>query len=109
MAVPIAHKVAEKRTFWQTHGAFGFYLAHATPQRNRDKKTMFIEKLSDREHEVLALITQGKRNKEIATQLVITENTVETHLKTIFKKLCVRNRVQAALTVPMPMLQQQEA
>ena len=61
---------------------------------------MPTEELSNREHEVLALITQGKRNKEIAAQLVITENTVETHLKTIFKKLCVRNRVEAALSAP---------
>lgn len=61
---------------------------------------MFTESLSQRETEVLALISQGKRNKEIATQLVITENTVETHLKTIFKKLCVRSRLEAALTTP---------
>jgi DNA-binding NarL/FixJ family response regulator len=61
---------------------------------------MTTEPLSQRETEVLALISQGKRNKEIAMQLVITENTVETHLKTIFKKLCVRSRLEAALTAP---------
>ena len=64
---------------------------------------MPTEELSNREHEVLALITQGRRNKEIAVQLVITENTVETHVKTIFKKLCVRTRLEAALTVSVPL------
>jgi DNA-binding NarL/FixJ family response regulator len=59
---------------------------------------MPTESLSHRETEVLTLLSQGARNKEIATQLVITENTVETHLKTIFKKLCVRSRLEAALS-----------
>ena len=59
---------------------------------------MTQEKLTKREQEVLALITHGKRNKEIASELIVTENTIESHLKTIFKKLCVRNRVEAALS-----------
>ena len=57
---------------------------------------MTQEKLTKREQEVLALISHGKRNKEIACELIVTENTIESHLKTIFKKLCVRNRVEAA-------------
>jgi DNA-binding NarL/FixJ family response regulator len=61
---------------------------------------MSAESLSQRETEVLALLSRGARNKEIATQLVITENTVETHLKTIFKKLCVRSRLEAVLSAP---------
>lgn len=51
--------------------------------------------LTQREREVLALLAEGKRNSEIAKTLGITENTVETHLKNIFKKLGISNRIQA--------------
>ena len=53
--------------------------------------------LTNRERQVLGLVGAGKRNKEIAVAMEISENTVETHLKAIFKKLKVCNRVQAAL------------
>jgi|YNPMSStandDraft_1061717.scaffolds.fasta_scaffold83174_2 DNA-binding NarL/FixJ family response regulator len=53
--------------------------------------------LTQREFEILALLAQGKRNCEIAYRLSITENTVETHLKHIFQKIKVSNRVQAAI------------
>lgn len=51
--------------------------------------------LTQRECDVLALLADGKRNSEIAEALGITENTVEAHLKHIFSKLGVSNRVQA--------------
>ena len=51
--------------------------------------------LTTRERTLLEHIGAGKRNKEIAGELSISENTVETHLKTIFKKLGARNRVEA--------------
>jgi DNA-binding NarL/FixJ family response regulator len=51
--------------------------------------------LSPREHEVLGLLTDGAVNKEIATTLDISENTVKNHLKSIMEKLHVENRVQA--------------
>ena len=53
--------------------------------------------LTKREHEVLALVAQGKRNRQIATALTITEGTVEVHLHNIFQKLDVSSRTQAAL------------
>ena len=53
--------------------------------------------LSQRENDVLALVAIGRRNKQIAIELEITENTVETHLKVIFKKLKVHTRVEAML------------
>jgi len=52
--------------------------------------------LTQREYDVLALLADGKRNLEIAETLGITKNTVESHLKRIFQKLGVSNRVQAA-------------
>lgn len=56
--------------------------------------------LSDREREVLALVSAGATNKEIAQELTVTENTVKVHLRNILDKLDLRNRQQlAAYTV----------
>jgi DNA-binding NarL/FixJ family response regulator len=53
--------------------------------------------LSQREREVLALISAGASNKEIATRLFIAEGTVKNHVTHIFEKLGVEGRTQAAL------------
>jgi len=53
--------------------------------------------LSERELEVLRLLAQGKSNREIADQLVITELTVRTHVSNILGKLHLASRTQAAL------------
>jgi DNA-binding NarL/FixJ family response regulator len=55
------------------------------------------EPLSEREREILALIARGDSNKEIASQLYITEGTVKNHVTHILGKLGVRDRTQAAL------------
>jgi NarL family two-component system response regulator LiaR len=55
------------------------------------------EPLSGREMEVLRLLAQGKSNREIADQLVITELTVRTHVSNILGKLHLASRTQAAL------------
>lgn len=56
-----------------------------------------VEPLSERELEVLAILSQGASNKEIATQLYIAEGTVKNHITNILGKLGVRDRTQAAL------------
>lgn len=56
-----------------------------------------IEDLSDREREVLTLITRGNSNKEIAAALRITEGTVKGYVSSILSKLEVADRTQAAL------------
>ncbi len=53
-------------------------------------------KVTERECEVLRLLVQGATNRDIARQLVITENTVKVHLRNILDKLHLRNRQQAA-------------
>lgn len=55
--------------------------------------------LSVREREVLELLALGMSNKEIATRLTISSNTVKFHLRTIYAKLGVRNRVHAMQAV----------
>jgi two-component system NarL family response regulator len=52
--------------------------------------------LSEREREVLALIAEGLRNREIADRLVISEPTVKTHVRHVLEKLRIRNRAEAA-------------
>ncbi len=55
------------------------------------------EPLTERELGVLRLVAQGKSNREIAEQLVITEMTVRTHVSNILSKLHLASRTQAAL------------
>lgn len=57
---------------------------------------MGTEDLTPREFEVLEQIVAGKSNKEIATELEITEATVKTHINTLLSKLGVTDRTQAA-------------
>ncbi|WP_282436599.1 response regulator transcription factor [Aciditerrimonas ferrireducens] len=52
--------------------------------------------LTRRESEVLALLTTCMSNREIAAALFLSEHTVRSHLKAIFRKLQVANRSQAA-------------
>ena len=61
------------------------------------KATPIPEPLSERELEVLRLITQGCSNRAIADQLVISEVTVRTHVSNILGKLHLASRTQAAL------------
>ncbi|HHY63447.1 MAG TPA: response regulator transcription factor [Clostridiaceae bacterium] len=53
--------------------------------------------LTDREKEVLKLLTKGMLNKEIANVLTISEKTVKNHISSIFRKLNVQDRTQAAV------------
>jgi DNA-binding CsgD family transcriptional regulator len=55
----------------------------------------FIETLSRRELDVLRLMADGQSNQEIAQVLVVALNTVKMHIKHIYRKLNVKNRVQA--------------
>ena len=54
--------------------------------------------LSERENEVLQMVAEGARNKEIAYKLGITERTVKAHLSHIFQKLNVDSRAAAVAT-----------
>ena len=68
-----------------------------SPQPSRETEMGGGDELTGRETEVLRLIAQGMSNKEIASKLSITENTVKVHVRTTLEKLHLRNRVQAAV------------
>ncbi|WP_138424497.1 response regulator [Maritimibacter alexandrii] len=62
-----------------------------------EAKHPLAEKLAEREMQVLKGLTEGKSNKEIARDLDLTEPTIKLYLKTLYRKIDVNNRTQAAL------------
>jgi DNA-binding NarL/FixJ family response regulator len=55
------------------------------------------EGLTDREAEILALITQGKSNAEVATLTYLSPNTVKSYIRSVYRKIGVESRTQAVL------------
>lgn len=64
---------------------------------NRDVDKDKVASLTNRELEVLVQVANGMFNKEIATNLNISERTVKNHISNIFKKIDVSDRTQAAV------------
>ena len=69
-----------------------FPAAHANGKPARERA-----QLSQREREIIVLIAQGYKNKEIAEKMFITEQTVKNHLHNVFDKLGVSDRLELAL------------
>lgn len=69
-----------------------FPAAHSNGKTNRERA-----QLSQREREIIVLIAQGYKNKEIAEKMFITEQTVKNHLHNVFDKLGVSDRLELAL------------
>jgi len=63
--------------------------------RTQERRSPHSRELTERESTVLEALVQGKRNKDIAGELFITERTVKYHVKALFTKLRVQNRTQA--------------
>ena len=62
-----------------------------------DLNIVLHDKLSTREQEILDLLALGLSNKEIGEQLFVSVNTVKTHILSLYNKLDVKNRTQAAI------------
>jgi len=69
-------------------------MARSTRPKKTDPEAAKIYSLTNREREVVALIGEGIKNKEIADRLFISETTVRHHLTSIFDKLGVADRVE---------------
>jgi LuxR family maltose regulon positive regulatory protein len=66
------------------------------PLSSGPRPSPLVDPLSERELEVLQLLTEGQTYREIAQALLVSVNTVKTHLKNIYSKLGVRSRREAA-------------
>jgi DNA-binding NarL/FixJ family response regulator len=55
--------------------------------------------LTARELQLARLVTESKTNPQIAAELFLSEKTVETHLRNIFRKLSISSRVELAVAV----------
>ena len=60
-----------------------------------DQVQLLAHGISEREYEILNLVTKGHTNQQIAEQLFISLSTVKSHLQNIYQKLDVKNRTQA--------------
>jgi DNA-binding NarL/FixJ family response regulator len=70
-------------------------LSHIATEEGKTRKG--LARLQSRELEVLKLAAKGMSNNQIATELVISKRTVQTHMVNIFKKLEVGSRTEAVL------------
>ena len=64
--------------------------------RDRKEEAVAFQDLTAQERQVLALIAGGKTNREIATELFLSEGTVRNYVSSILSKLGVSNRAEAA-------------
>jgi DNA-binding NarL/FixJ family response regulator len=84
---------------WLDRTTMGNLLNEMTRKRsdNGDPDKARINSLTDREHQVIALIAEGLKNKQIAGRLFISETTVTHHLSSIFSKLEVSDRLELVI------------
>ena len=62
-----------------------------------DLRALQMESLTSREMDILKFLAQGQPNKQIGSELGLSEKTIKHYITNILQKLQVRNRVEAAL------------
>ncbi|HVX65905.1 MAG TPA: response regulator transcription factor [Bryobacteraceae bacterium] len=92
-------KVNAGEIWLDSHTTAAVMRQFASPGRisSSDRKGRERSPLSQREREIVALVAQGFKNKEIAEKIFISEQTVKNHLHNIFDKLGVSDRLELAL------------
>lgn len=73
------------------------HVSHAESSFASARAAIEIDKLSEREYEVLGLMAKGLSNREIAERIFLSEGTVRNYVSSIFSKLDVSDRTQATL------------
>lgn len=79
---------------WLDRLTIGSVLEEISQERKEDPEKAKIAILTDREREVISLVGEGLRNKQIAERLFISETTVTHHLGSVFSKLDVSDRLE---------------
>jgi len=72
-------------------------LANMAQHARGEASTSSLSRLSDRERQIAYSVARGLKNRDIAQQLNISENTVKRHLQSIFSKTGVRDRLELAV------------
>jgi LuxR family transcriptional regulator, maltose regulon positive regulatory protein len=95
------HNVLESGDGAVAHRAFVEQLLQASGtdlSRTPSAEARPLEPLTEREMEILVFLANGVSNKEMASRIFVSENTVKFHLKNIYSKLAVGSRLQAIAT-----------
>ena len=79
---------------WLDRLTMGSVLQEMTEEKQPDPDQEKIASLTDREREVVNLVGEGLKNKQIAAKLFISETTVTHHLSSVFSKLAVSDRLE---------------
>lgn len=82
---------------WIDRSLLASVFADSMSAKTHDPITEQIATLTQREREIICLIGEGLRNKEIASRLFLSERTVHNHLASVFRKLCVGDRLELAV------------
>ena len=93
------HRSAARDSFAQALGIFEHLGAPLWADKTRREMSKISTRvpagsLTDTERRIAGLVTQGKTNREVASAMFVTENTVQTHVRHIFQKLGVRSRTE---------------
>ena len=96
------HKVHQGEIWLDSNTTAAVFRSFAAPSEYQPvqingKMARERAQLSQREREIIVLIAQGYKNKEIAEKMFITEQTVKNHLHNVFDKLGVSDRLELAL------------